>query len=77
MTQFNIHMTPEFERDLLKLMRIRHLSTKSEAVRMAIKECLEHSYRVKTTEFSSWIGLGNEAPANKKTKFKSDDDLWK
>lgn len=69
-------MTAEFERDLRKFMRVRHLSTKAEAVRTAIKECLEHSTYAKKTDFSSWVGLGKQVPTNKKNKFKSDDDLW-
>lgn len=77
MTQLNIHMTAEFERDLRKFMRVRHLTTKAEAVRTAIKECLERSTYATKADFSSWAGLGNQAPLNKKNKFKSDDDLWK
>jgi|GEM_PF-1710227 len=78
MTQLNIHMTPEFERDLRKFMRVRHLPSKAKAIRTAIRECLEHSvYHAKKTDFSSWIGLGKQVPPNKKNKFHSDDDLWK
>jgi len=78
MSQLNIHMTPTFERDLLKFMKIRHLKNKSEAIRIAIKEGLEHSiYAAQPTDFSSWVGLAKQVPFNKKSKFKSDDDLWK
>jgi hypothetical protein len=29
-----------------------------------------------TTDFRSWIGLGNAAPQNPNPRFNSDDDLW-
>jgi hypothetical protein len=71
-------MTPDFEHDLQKFMKIRHIKTKSEAVRTALREGLEHSVlNIRTTDFSNWLGLGKQAPVNKKTKFGSDDDLWK
>lgn len=78
MSQLNIHMTPIFENQLLKFMKLRHISTKAEAIRVAIKEGLEHSIGYKkSTDFSTWLGLGNQASTNKKMKFHSDDDLWK
>jgi len=78
MSQLNLHITPAFEQELLKFMKIRHIPTKAEAIRVAIKEGLEHSIgHIKTSDFSDWVGLGNQAPTNKKIKFKSDDDLWK
>jgi hypothetical protein len=77
MPQLNIHMTPSFERDLSKYMKLRHIQTKSEAIRMAIKEGIQHAAaQAKVADFSSWLGLGLEVPVNKKTKFSSDDDLW-
>lgn len=78
MTQLNIHITDEFENELQKFMKIRHLKTKAEAIRTAIKEGLERSVsNIKSTDFSTWLGLGKQIPTNKKIKFKSDDDLWK
>lgn len=78
MSQLNIHMTTEFARDLRSFMKARHLKTKAEAVRVAIKEGLEHTiYHEKATDFSTWVGLGKQVPTNKKPKFRSDDDLWK
>ncbi len=78
MTQLNIHMTAKFENELLKFMKLRHIPTKAEAVRIAIKEGLEHTVGyMKSTDFSAWVGLGNQVPTNKKVKFRSDDDLWK
>lgn len=78
MSQLNIHMTPAFEKDLLKFMKVRHLPTKAEAVRLAIREALEHAIKhKKPIDFSAWINLGNQASTNKNVKFNSDDDLWK
>lgn len=78
MTQLNIHMTQVFEKELLKFMKLRHITTKTEAVKVAIREGLEHSIgHLKSTDFSQWVGLGNQAPIKKKVKFHSDDDLWK
>jgi len=77
MTQLNIHMTPIFEQELKKFMKMRRLKTKAEAVRIAVKEGLEHSVQAKPTDFSNWIGLGKEIPDNKKPRFHSDDDLWR
>ena len=78
MTQLNIHMNQVFEKELLKFMKLRHITTKAEAVRIAIREGLAHSIgHPKSNDFSAWVGLGNQIPTNKKTKFRSDDDLWK
>ena len=77
MSQLNIHMTPGFAKDLSKFMKLRHITTKSEAIRVAIKEAIEHATaQQKTTDFSEWLGLGLGVPTNKKTRFSSDDGLW-
>lgn len=78
MTQLNINMTSSFERDLRRLMKVRHIKTKAEAVRVAIQETLEHTTsHLKPLDFSSWVGAATQVPINKKPRFKSDDDLWK
>lgn len=77
MSQLNIHLTPDFEAALNKLMRVRGLKTKSEAVRLAIQETLERETRVRNTlDFTEWIGLGNRAKPNPHPRFRSHDDLW-
>lgn len=77
MSQLNIHITASFEKDLNRFMRLKHINTKSEAIRVAIKEGIQHaSKQVKTINFNDWLGLGNQVPTNKKVKFTSDDDLW-
>lgn len=78
MSQLNIHMTPLFEHALREFMKLRHISTKAEAVRTAIQEGLEHAaYGTKKTDFSSWMGLAKQVPENRKPKFSSSDELWK
>lgn len=77
MPQMNIHLTPEFQQSLLEYMRLRHLKTKSEAVRQAVQEALERERsRRQTTDFTTWLGMGNRAPQNPHPRFQSDDDLW-
>lgn len=78
MTQLNIHMTTKFEQNLRTLMKIRHIETKSEAVRIAILEALERAtQQPEPADFSVWLGLAKQVPTNTKLRFKSDDDLWK
>ncbi|HSW70514.1 MAG TPA: hypothetical protein VLH77_00865 [Gammaproteobacteria bacterium] len=78
MSQLNIHMTLKFEKDLQKFMKLRHIKTKAEAVRIAIQESLEHALpHKKKIDFSAWLGLATQVPVSKKTSFSSDDDLWK
>ncbi len=78
MSQLNIHLTQEFEHRLSRLMRVRQIKTKSEAVRIAVEETLERSLESGTpaTDFHSWIGLACKAPLNPQPRFRSDDDLW-
>ena len=77
MPQLNIHLTPEFQRSLVEYMRLRHLKTKSEAVRQAVSEALERERsRRRAADFATWLGLGNRAPQNPRPRFHSDDDLW-
>lgn len=74
--QLNINMTPELEADLKRLMRARGFKTKTEAVRIAVREALARSRGASTVDFASWIGLGNGAPPNQRPRFPSDDALW-
>lgn len=78
MSQLNIHVTPSFEKDLNKYMKLKHIQTKSEAIRVAIKEGIQHATsQARTVDFSDWLGLGLQVSINKKKKFSSDNDLWK
>jgi hypothetical protein len=78
MGQLNMHLTQDFEQMLRHLMRLRQLRTKSEAIRIAVKESLEHSKEaaLKTTDYVSWVGAAKKAPLNTRPKFSTDDALW-
>jgi hypothetical protein len=82
MTQLNIRMTAEFNRNLRKFMKVRHIKSKAEAeaeaIRTAIKEGLDHvTAHEKSLDFSKWLDLAKEASINNKSRFNSDDNLWK
>lgn len=77
MSQMNLHVKPEFERDLAKLMRLRGIRTKSEAIRLAVRETVERAQRAgPKTDFSQWKGAALGAGLNPKPRFTSDDELW-
>lgn len=78
MTQLNIHMTPEFEKRLAQLMRLRGLKTKSEAVRVAVAEAVGRAIEdSEAADFGAWRGAALRAPLNPRPRFQSDDDLWR
>lgn len=77
MPQLNVHLTPEFEEALAEYMRIRRVRTKSDAVRLAVREAVEREHRQRSApDFSRWLGLARQAPENPTPRFQSDDDLW-
>jgi len=77
MAQLNMHVSPEFEEILRRYMRLRGLGSKSEALRVAVREGIEAALRERGhTHFESWIGLGQGKGLNPRPKFASDDDVW-
>jgi hypothetical protein len=77
MKQLNLQLTPEFEEELAEYMRLRRVRTKSDAVRLAVREAVARERRQPmNSDFSKWLGLGVRVPENPEPKFKSDDDLW-
>ena len=77
MSQLNLHVTAQFEKNLRKFMRIRKIATKSEAIRAAVRECLERVLRETShQDFRSWIGAGQRVPENPDPHFPNDDALW-
>ncbi len=77
MSQLNINLSPEFEDSLIRYMRIRGIRSKSEAIRVAVKEGLERSLAGRPqVDFSSWLGLARGDGENPAPQFSSDDDLW-
>jgi hypothetical protein len=78
MSQINLHAKPEFERDLARFMRLRGLRTKSEAIRLAVREGLERAQAAPARKsFTAWAGAGLAAAPNPEPRFRSDDDLWR
>ena len=75
MSQLNLHVTREFERDLGRFMRLRGMRTKSEAIRLAVREGLERARRAPSKGFSGWAGAGLTVEPNPDPRFPSDDDL--
>jgi Arc/MetJ-type ribon-helix-helix transcriptional regulator len=78
MGQMNLNVTPDFERQLSRLMRLRRLPSKSEAIRVAVREAVERETRAgRETRFSAWLGLAKQGRANPRPRFAGHDDLWR
>lgn len=76
MGQINIILTPQFERDLQTLMKVRGIRTKSDAIRIAVQEIAKRGSVADTAQFGELLGAGLRAPMNAKSKFSSEDELW-
>lgn len=77
MSQININVTPEFEKNLKEYMKHRGITQKSEAIRKAVGETVEKiKEQKKPYDFSRLLGCGLKGPLNPNPKFKSDDELW-
>lgn len=77
MSQLNLHVKPQFERDLARLMRLRGIRTKSEAIRLAVRETVERAQRSSNrTDFAAWKGAALAAALNPRPRFDSEDALW-
>jgi hypothetical protein len=77
MARLNINLAPEFQDNLRKLMRLRGIASKSEAVRFAVKEVVEREATQKRqTDWRALIGWANQFPENPNAKSKSHDELW-
>ena len=77
MPQINLRVTPAFEGNLRRLMRSRHLRTKSEAIRCAVEEAVARASGQETgTDFTAWLGQAARPPVNPRPRFASDDDMW-
>ena len=78
MGQININVTPEFEAALVRLMRLRGIRSKSQAIREAVAESAERATcAAPVQDFSGWIGAALTAPLNPSPRFAGDDDLWR
>ena len=77
MPQLNLNLTQEFSRNLILLMRALKVRTKSEAIRIAVADCLaRHVDKSQQRDFTSWLGLAAGGKSMSEWRFKSDDDLW-
>ncbi|MCP4660526.1 MAG: hypothetical protein GY856_34430 [bacterium] len=78
MAQLNIHLQPAFVEDLEKFMSLRGVRTKSEAVRIAVREGLDRLIRKRRShpDFQQWKGRALRAAVNPRPRFQSDEDLW-
>ena len=78
MGQININVTPAFEAALERLMRLRGIHSKSQAIRDAVAESAERATSAAPVEdFSAWIGAALMAPLNPSPRFAGHDDLWR
>lgn len=75
--QLNLNLTPEFAADLERYMRRERITSKSEALRRAIRDAIARGRKgTKATDFRGWLGLALKSPPNPKARFKNEDDLW-
>jgi hypothetical protein len=76
-SQLNIHVTASFERALSRFMKLRGLTSKSEAVRLAVEEAAVRELAgQKRLSFSDLRGAALGAPPNPSPRFRSEDELW-
>lgn len=72
-----MHLKPDFEQALERLIRIRGFNSKSEAIRTAVKEALENAVAIKGhVHFSDWIGTAGIRSENPNPRFSHNDQLW-
>ncbi len=76
MRKININVTPEFEKDLQRLMRLRKFRTKTEAIRVAVHEAAQPKARKDFSAFEELLGAGLRGTLNPNPRFKNQDDLW-
>lgn len=76
MRQVNLNVTPEFDRDLRRFMKLRGISQKSEAIRQALHEAVARGSGRVDSDYRTWLGLGLKAPLNPKPRFENEDALW-
>jgi hypothetical protein len=77
MSQLNIHVTASFERALKRFMKLRGLTSKSEAVRVAVEEAALREMASRTpSSFGDLRGAALAAAPNPNPRFRSEDELW-
>jgi hypothetical protein len=76
MKRLNLNLTPEFERDLRRYMRLRRISLKSDAIHAALREAVARGPDTRGYDYRAWLRMGLKAPPNKHRRFRSEDELW-
>lgn len=67
MPQINVHVTNEFEAALKALMKARGLTSKSETIRIAVREAATRSASG-TRDWGALLGLIDRVPGSKRTR---------
>ena len=67
MAQVNLHTTPEFDEALSALMKGRGLKSKSEAIRLAVREAAAAYQPAPKRDLSGLIGLIDRLPGGRMT----------
>lgn len=76
MSQRNLRVRRVFQEALARFMRLRRISSKREAIRVAVDEPVQRLERTRRPDFHAWIGAALEAPLNEAPRFGSRDELW-
>lgn len=76
MSQLNLRVSKEFEELLVRFMRLRRLSSKSQAIRVAVAEGVARIEDPPQADFHAWIGAALESPLNPEPRFPTHDSLW-
>ena len=67
MPQINVHVNDEFETALKALMKARGLTSKSETIRVAVREAAKRSAPT-TRDWGALFGLIDRVPGPKRTR---------
>ena len=70
----NLHITPEFERELETVMRLRGLKSRSEAVRQAVHDAAQVAAAKPTMR--EWLERAHGISAEGALPAFDDDELW-
>lgn len=77
MAQMNINLSPEFQENLAAFMRLRGLHSKSEGVRVAVREALDReTARMPKVDWTRLIGWANQLPEGREAKSLDEDAIW-
>lgn len=77
MTHIDVELPPTLQEDLETLMRLRGITSESEAICIAVKEALQRQTTHKPNmQWASLIGWANRYPSAPNAKPITEDDLW-